>query len=742
MATSGSKTVSVTSWDSLVFSWTASGQSVANNTTTVTWSLKLVATSSGAISSSAPKDWSVTVNGTRYSGTNTVGISNNSTKTLASGTTTIKHNDDGTKTFSYSFSQEFAITFDSWIGTISGSGSGTLNTIARASQPSCVTFPEHTQNVGEFGDEISIHMNRKSSSFTHTVRYQFGSQSGTIATGVTNGTTWTIPLTLMNLIPNALKGSGTIYVDTYNGSTLVGTKYCGFTATVPASVKPTCTVTVTDPTGHSTTYGNPVKGLSTFKVVVTPTLAYKSPIKGYNTTANGSRYTAASFTTETLHTAGTLTVSTTVTDQRGRTGSASKSLTVLDYAAPTITKLNVGRCDADGTANDQGAYVQVTVSATVTSLNSKNTATYTLKYKKSTATSYTTVTLTAIKNKYAVTDYKYVFAADTGSSYDVEVSVADNHHTSSRSTSASTAFTLMHWNANGTGMAIGKVSEKSNTLEVGLTAEFSGSTVQLGNRYSFASPGQASTAGYVRMVRISVIAANADTPITFIFTQRRALSPMAVHICFTSTATTSKLQSIRYEGSNYGAFLIQVDDFTWDLYIQKGTAYDTITLQEWWMAKPMESRATVTFPGDLVSTLPDDWYRATPVVLQSVLDCFFPVGYILILYSHADPNDMYEGTTWVRIENAFLWGVDASGTIGTTGGSKTHTLTVNELPAHTHPVSVANTTTGTTSASNKIRYNNDSSSYVGTIASNSTGGGQAHNNMPPYVQVSIWRRTA
>ncbi|WP_226164213.1 DUF859 family phage minor structural protein, partial [Hymenobacter terricola] len=127
---------------------------------------------------------------------------NNSTKTLASGTTTIAHNADGSKTFNYSFSQQFDITFNGWIGTISGSGSGTLNTIARASQPSCITWPEHTQNVGQFGDTISIHMNRLSSSFTHTVRYQFGTQSGTIATGVTTGTTWTIPASLMNLIPN------------------------------------------------------------------------------------------------------------------------------------------------------------------------------------------------------------------------------------------------------------------------------------------------------------------------------------------------------------------------------------------------------------------------------------------------------------------------------------------------------------------------------------------------------------
>ena len=111
MATSGSKSITVTSWDTLRFSWSETSQSTANNTTTISWKMELIAGSSGRISSTASKSWSVTVNGTKYSGTNTIGISNNATKTLASGSTTIAHNSDGTKTFSYSFTQEIAITF-------------------------------------------------------------------------------------------------------------------------------------------------------------------------------------------------------------------------------------------------------------------------------------------------------------------------------------------------------------------------------------------------------------------------------------------------------------------------------------------------------------------------------------------------------------------------------------------------------------------------------------------------------
>ena len=311
MAASGSKEIAVTQWDTLVFVWMASSTSV--DTHSVSWYLNLKSTAYGRIDSSVAKDWSVTIDGKKFSGTTTIGIANNSSKRLASGSTTVKRAIGDSREFAYSFSQEFAITFDGeYIGTISGSGHGVVEEVYEASQPSCITWPEHTQNVGEFGDEISIHMNRRSANYTHTVRYAFGSQTGTIATDVTTGCKWVIPLSLMNLLPSATKGSGTIFVDTYSGSNFVGTKYCGFTATVPASVKPTCTVAVSDPTGNLTTYGAYVKGLSKFQVTVTPTLAYGSPIKAYSTNANGSKYTGASFTTGVLKSYGTLAVSATL----------------------------------------------------------------------------------------------------------------------------------------------------------------------------------------------------------------------------------------------------------------------------------------------------------------------------------------------------------------------------------------------------------------------------------------------
>ena len=464
MATSGYRNVTVTSWDTLRFSWEEQSQSVANNTTTITWKLQLIATSDGYISSSASKAWSVTVNGTKYSGANTVGISNNTTRTLASGTTTIAHASDGSKTFSYSFSQQFDIDFDGWIGTVSGSGTGTLDTIPRKSSLSA--------SNGTLGTAQTLTVTRASSSFTHTITYKCGSASGTVATkSSSTSISWTPPLSLSSQKTNGTTVSIIFTITTYSGDSSVGSNTKSITCAIPASVKPSCSITLEDTAGWQDTYGQPVQGLSSLKITVSPTLAYGSPIASYSISANGAKYTTATATTTVLKTAGSSQITATVKDKRGRSGTASTSVNVLAYAFPKISRLTVHRCDQDGTENDQGDYIRAIFSASITSLNSKNTAAYTLRYKKTTETSQTEVIFTELAGAYTVGDKAYIFAADSNSSYEVEIEAKDRHGTVTRTTNASTAFTLMNWGSDGTSMGIGKVAEKADTLQVGLKLE-------------------------------------------------------------------------------------------------------------------------------------------------------------------------------------------------------------------------------------------------------------------------------
>ena len=225
----------------LRFGWWQDSQSIANNSSVVGWHLQLV-TTGGSISSSASKSWNVTVNGSNYSGTCTIGVGTNSTKTLASGSTTIAHNADGTKSFSFSFSLQFDINYSGvgWIGTKSGSGSGTLSTIPRTSSVSSTSA-----NIGE---NITITINRASSSFTHTLTYSFGNLSGTIASKTSStSVSWTLPTSFYAQIPNSRSGWGEIACDTYSGSTKIGTSTCRLDVYVNESInKPGITASVVD----------------------------------------------------------------------------------------------------------------------------------------------------------------------------------------------------------------------------------------------------------------------------------------------------------------------------------------------------------------------------------------------------------------------------------------------------------------------------------------------------------------
>lgn len=462
MATSGSTSVTVTSWDTLKFSWERTSYSVSANTSTISWELQLIAGSSGRISSTVSKAWSVTVNGTEYSGTNTIGISNNSTKTLASGTTVVSHNTDGSKTFSYSFSQQFAITFSGVsIGTKTGSGSGTLDTIPRASTPTVSSSSVY------MGSAVTITTNRASTSFTHDLAYSFaGGSYVTIKTGVGASYSWTTP-DLASKIPSATSGTVTIRCITKNGNTSIGTKTVTMTLKVPTSVVPTISaVSVAEATsGLAAQFGAYIKSKSTIKATITAAGASGSTIKSYSTTFNGNTYTGSSWTSSAVSASGSLSLVTTVTDTRGRTASKTTTITVLDYTKPAINELQAYRVDETGEANDDGVYIAVRFKYGVTSLNGKNTGSMKVEYKQSTGTEWATLlTMVGLGANGTSKPTSPTFSTDY--QYDVRLTVSDWFGAASPyTTQLPSGAVIMDIGAGGDCLSIGKTAEHSKTLE-------------------------------------------------------------------------------------------------------------------------------------------------------------------------------------------------------------------------------------------------------------------------------------
>ena len=456
----------------LQIAWSVDSQSVANNTSTVTAKVQLVSTgSSYTINSTASKSGSLTINGTKYSFSFTAALSGNQTKTLYTKTVTVSHNADGTKTCSFSATCGINVTLSgTYYGNVTASGSGTFDTIARASTISSVT-----SSVSVTGSNaVTVSISRKASSFTHTVVFSFGSYSNT-QTGIGTSASYTIPQSWLNAIPNATSGTAKVTVTTYSGSTKIGSAVsASFTLTVPATVVPTISaVSLSEAvSGLAAKFGAYVQNKSQIAVKITAAGALSSTIKSYKTTIQGVNYTAASFTSGVLKNSGTSTVTITVTDSRGRTASTTRSITVTAYAAPKITSFQGFRCLANGTENYEGTYLNAAVNFSISSVGSKNTASYSIEYKRQSVTTWTALTSGAVfsLNSNIVSASGFM---SVDSSYDIRLSVTDYFGTVRSTFEIPTAFTLLDFNASGKGLAFGKVSELAQGIEFALPTVFS-----------------------------------------------------------------------------------------------------------------------------------------------------------------------------------------------------------------------------------------------------------------------------
>lgn len=462
-------------------------QSMVNNTSNVTCWVSVEWT--GGSYNLLEKSGYMYIDDTRYDFTspfNTDQTTSGSAR-IFSKTLNIKHDDDGTKTISVRARYVTGVSS----GTIAA---GTTVELTAITSVSVLSTPPST---GTLGTAMTFTITRKNATIkdSMTFSYKVGSASRYIiilsessAAAGTRTVTWVPPLSWASDSTSSTTIAGKLTFNCLYGNQTIYSKSYTINLELPASIKPTVdSIELLSDGGHEDKYGAAVKGVTSLQYQINTLPSYDAKIAsgtvqiGNATRAVGKIGPAktesgtacyAGYAAITPTEAGDLTLTATMKDARGRTGSASITKTVLDYTQPVIVKLTVLRCNEDGTENDQGPYVQAKFTATATDLNGVNAVKYALLYKKSTETDYTTVELNSITDPYSVTDHTYIFAADTGSSYNLELRVSDDFYTVKRATVVSTAFTLMHWNADGTGMGIGKISEESNLLDIGLPTRF------------------------------------------------------------------------------------------------------------------------------------------------------------------------------------------------------------------------------------------------------------------------------
>lgn len=131
---------------------------------------------------------------------------------------------------------------------------------------------------------------------------------------------------------------------------------------------------------------------------------------------------------------------------------------------------------------------------------------------------------------------------------------------------------------------------------------------------------------------------------------------------------------------------------------------------------------------------------------NSLVNLLFPIGQIIIKGDNADYSN-WLGFSWERTAvGKVLVGLDTTDTdfnaIGKTGGEKKHILTVDEMPSHTHGVPQAHPYNGSAEAHYTLVRQSFDKSTAYNVDTSATGGGEAHNNMPPYQVVAYWKRIA
>ena len=450
--------------------WQIASTNIEGNYTDINWQAG-INTGGDYWYKNAMKINSIVINGTTVFGGGTYSNIEGGSRELASGTTRIYHNADGSKSFSASIS--------GWLysyGNCSGEGSFELPTIPRASTPSCITWPTTTQNIGNVGDTITIHMNRASTSFIHNLYYSWGSQiiNKRFATGVSDNVSWTIPKDLAHDIPNGTSGVLFITCETYSNGSCIGTKTISATVNIPdtAEFRPSISeIALSEAVnGIFAKFGAYIQNQSKAYCTITATGAYSSSIKSYKVVVNGATYNERSFTTDFLKLAGTNSVVVTVTDTRGRTATLTREFEVLAYEGPEITKFVAHRCEEDGTLNDEGEYAKIDIEAKVPTLNNKNDFSYYFQYKDTDENDYIDHAIELIEvtiDKYTQISGSFIMAADGDNSFDYLFALADGFIRRTKAIDIGTIYQLLNFNASGRGLGIGKVSEK-DALELGM----------------------------------------------------------------------------------------------------------------------------------------------------------------------------------------------------------------------------------------------------------------------------------
>lgn len=665
-------------------------QDIGNNTSTINIYVRLIANGYARVFGAGDKTLTILIDG-KTVGTYKVDASINpgQSKDLKSADFVVSHYSDGTPPPGY-ISAKLDIGFAEYSWASVGEYVH-LPTIPRASSIET--------SDGVIGGNINITINRAVSSFKHAIKCVWNGKTTVIANDVDTSFAWTIPKDFANDIPNSESGRGTLIVETYSGDKKIGEKSTDFTATVPDEVKPTLTgFTLTD---TNTAAASVVPGEQAFIQILSnikvnfgqATGAYGSTITGYyaeivgknqSTTTQGGSLGIMNYT-------GNVAIRARVTDSRGRTSNTiEKTVNILEYFAP-ILNFDVVRSGA------QSSTLTITRNAKVAPLAIDNVQKNQMK-------------LTFKVAQFGSDDYK----VDTGSASGIWTTVS--------SLTNSSANLQGEYAANSSWTVLGILEDKFTRTPFSAVV----TTEKVAISYS---------KDRIGFGKIAEIPEAVDSAWDF---YGRAGSPLGFYardkIDDIDTALTAGIYMFSDTTENQPNGLKERGYL--QVVVSNGVTYNNKDNYIWQKYSTSTGKVFERYKENDGS-----W----AIWMAPNLNQIYPIGSIYQSTAPTNPAT-FMGGVWERFGNGrVLVGVDETdadfNAANKTGGEKSHTLTVDEMPSHRHRQFVS-ANNGNDAARRDWSSDGNSRAYDQGMNTGAVGGDRPHNNLQPYITIYRWRRTA
>lgn len=347
----------------LTVSKVAGSADILSNTSKIQIKLAVTTTGESWNAADTTKGY-ISINGTKVASLDKKRFYKQSTTTIYSGTHTVQHNADGTKTVTvYSY-------FDTDIGA------GVLEDTVTLKLDDIPRVALLSVPVMTLGQEARMSVTN-TVGLAYTVRYAFGTKSGVIVeNSLADEVVWTPPLELAQEIPEAPGGKGTLTVTSYRNGAVEAEHSYEFAALVPDSLAPVISNAAFSFTGAASTWGVGVKGETRLSYAVEAQGQQGAEIASCAVSFGGASGSGLTGETGVLAQVGSFTPKVTVTDQRGKvTTLTGEALTVYDYTTPAFISSAAYRADEDGNQMQSGTYVAVTAAASYAPIGGYNSAT-------------------------------------------------------------------------------------------------------------------------------------------------------------------------------------------------------------------------------------------------------------------------------------------------------------------------------------------------------------------------------